>query len=66
MKGDPHVSLPGLVPPNQTEYTEFVFDFHGLPNKAYCMFTDTHLSVSCRQAYQSNSTSSKSNVRVSS
>ncbi|GAQ79909.1 hypothetical protein KFL_000410080 [Klebsormidium nitens] len=43
--GDPHISLPGLLPPNQTDVTDFTFDFHGSAGNAYCMITNAAITV---------------------
>ncbi|GAQ79908.1 hypothetical protein KFL_000410075 [Klebsormidium nitens] len=39
------LACPGLVPPNQTDVTDFTFDFHGSAGKAYCMITTATITV---------------------
>jgi hypothetical protein len=38
---DPHFELMGLAESNE----KFTFDFHGEPNKTYCMISDATLQV---------------------
>lgn len=49
--GDPHVNLPNLLPPDQTNATEFRFDFHGAAGNSYCMVTDASIAVSPHELF---------------